>query len=115
LERAPLARAMSEPHSKIAMESQTVRCSLYQEGGKPYVVEVDLAPKVTFENGKATEATINWGDVSAPMLIYPLIYAGSSLDNSANVLGPEVVRMVNEFTGKKCAEVKDDLPGRRVQ
>ena len=34
------------------------------------------------------------------MLIYPLLYAGSSLDNSANVLGPEVVRMVNEFTAK---------------
>jgi hypothetical protein len=115
LERAPLAHVMSEPRSKIAMESQTVRCSLYQEGGKPYVVEVELAPKVTFENGKATEATINWGDVSAPMLIYPLLYAGSSLDNSANVLGPEVVRMVNEFTGKKCTEVKDELPGRRIQ
>ena len=115
LKRAPLARAMSEPRYKVAMESQTVRCSLYQEGGKPYVVEVELAPKVTFENGKATEAHINWGDVSAPMLIYPLLYAGSSLDNSANVLGPEVVRMVNEFTGKGCAEVKDELPGRRVQ
>jgi len=115
LKRAPLARAMSEPRYKVAMESQTVRCSLYQEGGKPYVVEVELAPKVTFENGKATEAHINWGDVSAPMLIYPLLYAGSSLDNSANVLGPEVARMVNEFTGKGCAEVKDELPGRRVQ
>jgi hypothetical protein len=27
-------------------------------------------------------------------------------DNSANVLGPEVVRMVNEFTTKKCTELK---------
>ena len=115
LDRAPLAHAMGEPHAKIATESQTMRCSLYQEGGKPYVVEVELAPKVTFENGKATKATINWGDVSAPMLIYPLLYAGSSLDNSANVLGPEVVRMVNEFMRKECAEVKDELPGRRVQ
>ena len=48
------------------------------------------------------------------MLIYPVLYAGTSLDNSANVLGPEVVRMVNSFTGKSCAEVKDELPGRRV-
>jgi len=115
LKRAPLAKAMSEASYKIAMESQTVRCSLYQEGGKPYVVEIELAPKVTFENGKATEASINWGEVSAPMLIYPLLYAGSGLDNSANVLGPEVVRLTNEFIGKGCAEVKDELPGRRVQ
>jgi hypothetical protein len=26
------------------------------------------------------------------------------------VLGPEVVRMVNEFTAKKCAEVKAEAP-----
>jgi hypothetical protein len=39
-----------------------------------------------------------------------LIYAGTGLDNSANVLGPEVVRMVNEFTTKKCAEVRAEAP-----
>ena len=42
-----------------------------------------MAPKVKFENGKATEATINWGEASAPMFIYPLIYAGTGLDNSS--------------------------------
>ncbi len=44
------------------------------------------------------------------MLAYALIYAGTGLDNSANILGPEVTRMVNEFTTKKCAEVKAELP-----
>jgi hypothetical protein len=39
-----------------------------------------------------------------------LIYASTGLDNSANILGPEVTRMVNEFTTKKCAKLKDDLP-----
>ena len=113
LKRTPLAKTMSEPSARIAMDSQTVRCALHQKIGKPYVVELDMAPKVTFKNGKAVSAEINWGEVSAPMLIYPVIYAGTGLDNSANVLGPGVVRMVNEFTGKKCAEVKDELPGIR--
>jgi len=27
-----------------------------------------------------------------------------------HILGPEVTRMVNEFTTKKCAKLKDDLP-----
>jgi hypothetical protein len=71
---------------------------------------MSVAPKVKFENGKATEAAVNWGEASAPMLIYPLIYAGTGFDNANNVLGPEVVRMVNEFTTKKCAEVKSELP-----
>lgn len=111
LARKPLALAMSEPGHEIVMPAQKVRCTLAQkEEGEPYAVEVTMAPKVKFENGKATEAIINWGEASAPAFIYPLIYAGTGLDNSANVLGPEVVHMVNEFTTKKCAEVKAEAP-----
>ena len=54
-----------------------------------------------FKDGKAKEATINWGEASAPMFIYPLIYAGTRFDNQTAVLGPEVVRMVNEFTMRR--------------
>jgi hypothetical protein len=114
LERVPLVKAMSDPNYKLAAEPQTVRCAVHQKGGKPYVITVDLAPRVTFKNGKATEAQVNWGDVSAPAAIYPLLYAATGLDNSTNVLGPEVVRQVNKFARKDCAEVKDELPGRRV-
>jgi hypothetical protein len=111
LKRRPLALAMSEDQYEISMPEQKVRCTLAQkEEGEPYAIEVRLAPKVKFESGKATEASVNWGEASAPMFIYPLIYAGTGLDNSANVLGPEVVRMVNEFTSKKCAEVKVEAP-----
>jgi hypothetical protein len=113
LKRAPLARAMSEPQYEVVIPVQKVRCTLAQKKeGEPYVVEIAMAPKVKFENGKATAANVNWGTATAPMFIYPLIYAGTGLDNSANMLGPEVVRMVNEFTTKKCAEVKADAsPG----
>ncbi len=114
LERASLAKAMTQPRYGAAVGSQTVRCAVHQKEGKPYVIEVALAPKITFKNGKATEASVNWGDVSAPAAIYPLLYAATGLDNSTNVLGPEVVRLVNTFTGKECAAVKDELPGRRV-
>ncbi len=111
LTRAPLAKAMSEPAYEIVMSSHKVRCTLAQkDNNEPYVVEIAMAPKVKFKDGKAAEASINWGEATAPMLVYPLIYAGTGLDNSTNFLGPEVVRMVNEFTTKKCAEVKDELP-----
>ncbi len=107
LERKSLALAMSDTAREVVMPVQKVRCTLAQKTeGEPYTVEVTLAPKVKFENGKATEASLNWGEATAPLFIYPLIYAGTGLDNQANVLGPEVVRMVNEFTTKKCAEVK---------
>ncbi len=111
LARAPLAKAMSEPAYEVVVPTQKVRCTLEQkEKGEPYVVEIAIAPKVSFENGKAVKAELNWGEASAPMLVYALIYAGTGLDNSTNILGGEVVRMVNEFTGRKCGEVKNELP-----
>ncbi len=111
VKREPLAKAMSEAAYDMSLPTQTVSCKLAQkQAGEPYVVEIAMAPKIKFKDGKAIEATLNWGTASAPLLIYTLIYAGTGLDNSANVLGPEVVRMVNEFTTKKCAEVKNELP-----
>ncbi len=114
LERKALALAMSKQSHEIDMPTQKVRCTLAQkDGGKPYAIEVTLAPKVKFENGKAIDASINWGKAEAPTFIYPLIYAGTGFDNHTNVLGPEVVRMVNEFTTKKCAELKVEASGYR--
>jgi hypothetical protein len=112
VKRKDLARAMSEPAYDMVMPTQKVRCTLAQkDGGAPYAIEVTLTPTAKFENGKATEASVNWGEASAPSFIYPLLYAGTGLDNSANVLGPEVVRMINEFTTRKCAEVKAEAAG----
>ena len=114
MKREPLAKAMSEPSGEITMTTQKVTCTLDQKAkGDPYVVEISVAPKMSFENGKAVVGIINWGDASAPLFIYPVIYAGTGIDNSTNVLGPELVRMVNTFSTKKCAEVKDELPSNK--
>lgn len=113
LQREPIAEAMSTPRSTIKVAPHTVRCALEQDG-KPYVIEVELSPTVTFKNGTATDAKANWGDVSAPAAIYPGLYAATGLDNTTNFLGPEFVRQVNKFVQKDCAAVRDQLPGRRV-
>lgn len=114
LQRDALAKAMSEPKYEVTLPVQKLRCTLAQKKeGEPYAIDVSIAPKVTFENGKAVSASLNWGEASAPMLVYALIYAGTGLDNQTNVLGPEVVRMVNEFTTKKCAEVKSEASGNK--
>jgi hypothetical protein len=115
LKRAALAKAMSEPEYEVVLDPQQVSCTLAQkDAGEPYQVKITLAPKVKFKDGKATEATLNWGDASAPLLVYPLVYAGTGLDNQTNVLGPQVVRMVNAFATRKCAEVKGELSGAKA-
>jgi hypothetical protein len=111
LKRESLVKAMTEANYGVVMPEQKVSRKLAQKKeGNPCAVEVTIAPKVTFEDGKAVKARLNWGEAAAPMFAYALIYAGTGLDNSANVLGPEIVHMVNEFTTKKCAKLKDESP-----
>lgn len=112
VKRETLAKAMSEAAYEASMPAQKLSCTLAQkQEGEPYTIEISIAPKVAFEDGKAVTASLNWGEASGPMLVYALIYAGTGLDNSTNVLGPQVVRMTNEFITKKCAEVRNELPG----
>jgi hypothetical protein len=111
VKREALVKTMTEANYDVVLPEQKLRCTLAQKSeGEPYSVEVSIAPKVAFENGKAVSARLNWGEAKAPMLAYALIYASTGLDNSANVLGPEVTRMVSEFTIKKCSKLKEDLP-----
>lgn len=114
IKRADLAKPMSEAEYEVALEPQKVSCTLAQKDkGEPYEVKLTMSPKVKFKDGKATEASINWGEASAPLFVYPLIYAGTGLDNQTNVLGPQVVRMVNEFATRKCAQIKAELSGEK--
>ena len=93
-------------------------CTLAQKDkGEPYAVEITLAPKVKFNDGKAIEASINWGDASAPLLVYPLIYAGTGLRQSDQRPRARGCALVNAFATRKCAEVKAELrpaPIRRI-
>jgi hypothetical protein len=110
IKRAALAKAMTEPEYEVVLDPQKVSCTLApKDKSEPYTINVTLAPKVKFKDGKATEAALNWGAASAPLLLYPLVYAGTGLDNQTNVLGPEVVHMVNAFTTRKCAAIKAEL------
>ena len=110
--REPLAQAMSEAEYDIVMPTQKVRCTLAQkEGGEPYAVEVSLAPNVEIRErqGDRGQRSIG-GRPAAPMLHLSVDLCRHRLRQLDQCAGPEVVRMVNEFTTKKCAEVKAEAP-----
>ncbi len=55
VKREVLAKAMSEASYEVVMPSAEalLHASTRRRTGKPYVVDVSIAPKVAFENGKA--------------------------------------------------------------
>lgn len=111
LKRSMLAAAASPQGTKAKLDTHTIACSLdLKSDGQTYDVKVDIAPAVTFKDGRAAKAKVNWGKVEAPMLAYSVIWPGTALDNSANVLQGQLVKMINEFMGRKCAAVTDQTP-----
>ena len=82
-------------------------CSIASEKDGSTDFTFELAPKVTFENGKATKAQANWGKIEAPTLIKSALWTATAADNTVNILSSTIVDEVNDFVSKRCDEVKD--------
>lgn len=108
LDRDQLAKAMSEPKSDLTLKTQSVVCTVANEGKEDTKVSVEFAPTVSFEAGKAVKAKINWGKLEAPTLVKGLMWTATGTDNTLNVLESTLVTDINDFIGKKCDEVKDE-------
>ncbi len=106
VKRGDLVKAMTEPKAEVEFVKHTVTCSIAGEKG-PTDFSFELAPKVTFENGKATKAQANWGKVDGPTLIKSALWTATAADNTVNILSGSIVQEVNDFVSKSCDEVKD--------
>lgn len=107
VKRADLAKALSEPKGEIIFEKHTVTCSVASDAKGATDFKFELAPTVSFENGKATKAHANWGKIQAPTLIKSAMWTATAADNTVNLLSSTIVEEVNSFVSKKCDEVKD--------
>jgi hypothetical protein len=111
VDRAMLVKAMQEPQYEAQFEPYTVRCEI--DGGKEkYEVTTELRPKVTFKDGKAVKASLNWGKIGAPTLAKSALWSITAADNIFNFLQSIAVDDMNEFITTKCMEVKEEWQGK---
>ena len=105
--RATLIKAMAGPEVVADFDKHQITCEFDRDKDK-YTVKVDMQPKVTFKDGKAVKATLNWGKIDAPMLAKSALWSATAADNTFGVLQNTVVDDINDFIGPKCLEVKDE-------
>lgn len=108
LPRGQMIKAMVEPDFKLSLDTHTVACAVDRET-EPAKVSFSLKPDVTFKEGKAVKAALNWGKIEAPTLVKGAMWTATATDNRFNVLQSMLVDDINEFLGTKCDEVKDEL------
>lgn len=107
LKHADVVKALSTAKLDMKLENHTVTCKIEREKDSPTEISFDFAPTVTFVDGKATKAKMNWGKVNAPALIKSGLWTATAADNTVNILSSTLVEEINGFVGPKCDEVKD--------
>ncbi len=114
LDRATLIKAMSEPQFEVQLDTYAVRCTIESGGEKAekYEVTTELRPKVTFKDGKAVKASLNWGKLEAPTLAKSALWSITAADNTFGLLQSIAVEDINEFITTKCMEVKEQWQGK---
>lgn len=108
IDRAMLVKAVNEAKYDLKLKTHHVSCTVDREEKEDAKIDIDFAPTVTFEKGKAVKAKINWGQLSAPTLLKGAMWTATATDNTLNVLQSTLVEDINDFVTKKCDEVKDD-------
>jgi hypothetical protein len=111
LDRATLVKAMTEPEFEAQFDTHDIRCELEGEKEK-YEVKLQIQPKVTFRQGKAVKASLNWGKIEGPTVAKTALWPATAADNSFGVLQSTVVEDINEFIQTKCMEVKGEWQGK---
>ncbi|KAB2919454.1 MAG: hypothetical protein F9K29_05170 [Hyphomicrobiaceae bacterium] len=110
-DRATLIKAMTESDFEAQFDTHDVRCELQRESEK-YEIKLQIRPRVTFKQGKAVKASLNWGKIEAPTLAKSALWSATAADNSFGVLQSTVVEDINEFIQAKCTEVKEEWQGK---
>ena len=110
-DRATLVKSMTLPDFEAQFDKHDIRCQLDGETEK-YDVKLQIQPKVTFKQGKAVKASLNWGKIEAPKLAKTALWSATAADNSFGVLQSIVVEDINEFIHTKCMEAKEEWQGK---
>lgn len=111
VKRETILKAVSEPKFEATFDRHKVQCELQRDADK-YKVELEITPKVTFENGKAVKASLNWGKIQAPTLAKGALWSATAADNTFGVFQSKLVEDINDFFEAKCMEVKDEWQGK---
>ncbi len=107
LKRNMLTKALDGSKHEADIGKQSIVCVVERTEGKAEI-KAEFSPKVSFEGGKATKATLNWGQIDAPALVKGAMWTATATDNTFNVLQGMIVDDINAFASSNCDEVKDE-------
>lgn len=111
LDRSMLVKAMRDAEVEVRLDTHDISCEIEGETEK-YDIKLQISPKITFKQGKAVKASLNWGKIVAPTLAKSALWSATAADNAFGMLQNTVVEDVNRFIETRCMEVKEAWQGK---
>jgi hypothetical protein len=114
IDRVLLVKAMQEPEFEAQLDTHSIRCQIdnAKDAKDKYEVTAQIRPTVSFKQGKAVKAAMNWGKIEAPILTKSALWSVTAADNTFGLLQSTAVEDINEFIDAKCMEVKEEWQGK---
>jgi hypothetical protein len=106
--RGSIVSSLTKPEHKFEMKPHTVNCQI-EQGEDVTKIDVTLAPKVTFKDGKAAKADLNITKVDAPTVISTVITGAAWVEKNFSLFHGEMIDEINDFVHKKCAKRYPEL------
>ena len=105
IDKALLAKLVSEPEVTVKLNAHQLKCTVDRASADAYVLQMTMAPEVTFKDGQAANVKLNWSNIDAPLLVKGAIWSATTLDSAMNVMGGSAVTHINNFMFERCKEV----------
>jgi len=101
LPRKDLTEALKAKNGTLHFNPHELKC-IGDTAPKNHLATLSLAPTVTFENGKATEALFNVSDIEGSYAISGLLWTVAGLNDKTGLLQESLTREINKLLHRTC-------------
>lgn len=96
--------AVTKPEHALEFSPHQVKCEVEREA-EVTPINITMAPKVTFKDGKAEKAWLNVKSIEGPAIVKGAIWTAAQVEDSFGLFQSEIIAELNELIGKKCPKV----------
>lgn len=106
--RQAIVASLTEKTHDLKIPEQKVKCQI-ERNDEVTPINVSLAPKVTFKDGKAHKAWLNIGKIEAPAVVKGAIWTAAKLEDNFGLFHSEIISEINDFVHNECAKRYPDV------
>ncbi|MCL4768099.1 MAG: hypothetical protein KJZ80_17910 [Hyphomicrobiaceae bacterium] len=93
--------AVTKPEHALELPPHQVKCEIERDK-EITPINITLAPRIAFKNGKAEKAWLNLKSIEGPAVVKGAIWTAAQIEDNFGLFHSDMISEINEFVEKKC-------------